>query len=246
MRRHRRRCRHHGECQRDERAGALQHRAALTRGTRERVCPLARWRRPMSFGRSASEIVFTQAVGYVPKGAPGVGVRGPGGDLLRAHSDEPAKRKLVPELGGRLTALLLLGSVALGTGLTLQIAMNTRMRAFASGPFGAALLSFVVGALALATVLALARAPWPGRELAQAPWWTWFGGLMGALYVLGASSSLPASARGPFGVGGDGANVRSAGARALRVARHGAPPGERRPDSGRRAHRGGAALVRLF
>jgi bacterial/archaeal transporter family-2 protein len=97
-----------------------------------------------------------------------------------------------------LTALLVLGSVALGTGLTLQIAMNTRMRAFAAGPFGAALLSFVVGALALATVLALARAPWPGRELAQAPWWTWWGGLMGALYVLGAVLIAPRIGPGPL------------------------------------------------
>ena len=76
--------------------------------------------------------------------------------------------------------------------------MNTRMRAFTSGPYGAALLSFVVGALALASVLAVARAPWPGRELAQAPWWTWFGGLMGALYVLGAVLIAPRIGPGPL------------------------------------------------
>jgi transporter family-2 protein len=126
-------------------------------------------------------------------------VRGLAGILLRAHPDEPGRRPtLVPGLGGRLTALFLLGSVVLGTGLTLQIAMNTRMRAFASGPFGAALMSFVVGALALAMVLALARAPWPGRELAQAPWWTWCGGLMGALYVLGAVLIAPRIGPGPL------------------------------------------------
>jgi transporter family-2 protein len=102
-------------------------------------------------------------------------------------------------LGGRrLTTLLLLGSVALGIGLTLQIAMNTRMRAFAAGPFGAALLSFVVGALALATVLALVRAPWPGRELAHAPWWVWCGGMMGAVYVLGAVLIAPRIGPGPL------------------------------------------------
>ena len=128
-----------------------------------------------------------------------ISVRGLGGDSLKTRPDEHRRHPwLVPGLGGRLTALLVLGSVALGTGLTLQIAMNTRMRAFAAGPFGAALLSFVVGALALATVLALARAPWPGRELAQAPWWTWWGGLMGALYVLGTVLIAPRIGPGPL------------------------------------------------
>ena len=76
--------------------------------------------------------------------------------------------------------------------------MNTRMRAFAAGPFGAALMSFVVGAVALALVLALVRAPWPGQQLAQAPWWTWCGGLMGALYVLGAVLIAPRIGPGPL------------------------------------------------
>lgn len=104
-----------------------------------------------------------------------------------------------PATGGRfLTALLVLSSVALGTGLTLQVAMNTRMRAFAAGPFGAALLSFAVGTAALGLVLVLVRAPWPGAPLAQAPWWTWFGGLMGALYVLGAVLIAPRIGPGPL------------------------------------------------
>jgi transporter family-2 protein len=100
--------------------------------------------------------------------------------------------------GRSLTALLLVSSVALGTGLALQVAMNTRMRGFAAGPFGAALTSFVVGTVALATVLALVRAPWPGPSLAQAPWWTWCGGLMGALYVLGAILIAPRLGPGPL------------------------------------------------
>lgn len=117
--------------------------------------------------------------------------------MVNLHGLQP--HGVAPLPGGRrLTTLLLLGSVALGIGLTLQIAMNTRMRAFAAGPFGAALLSFLVGALALATVLALVRAPWPGRELAQAPWWVWCGGMMGALYVLGAVLIAPRIGPGPL------------------------------------------------
>jgi bacterial/archaeal transporter family-2 protein len=76
--------------------------------------------------------------------------------------------------------------------------MNTRMRGFAGGPFGAALLSFVVGAVALAAVLAAVRAPWPGHPLVAAPWWTWCGGLMGALYVLGAVLIAPRIGPGPL------------------------------------------------
>lgn len=86
----------------------------------------------------------------------------------------------------------------LGIGLTLQVAMNTRMRAFSGGPFGSALLSFAVGALALALLLVAVRAPWPGHELASAPWWAWCGGLMGALYVLGAVLIAPRIGPGPL------------------------------------------------
>ncbi len=88
--------------------------------------------------------------------------------------------------------------MVLGVGLALQVAMNSRMRAFSEGPFGAALLSFVVGSVALALVLAAVRAPWPGPALAGAPWWTWCGGLMGALYVLGAILIAPRIGPGPL------------------------------------------------
>jgi bacterial/archaeal transporter family-2 protein len=97
-----------------------------------------------------------------------------------------------------VTGLLLLASVVIGIGLTLQIAMNTQMRAFAGGPFGAALMSFAVGAVSLGAVLVLARAPWPGPQLAAAPWWCWCGGLMGALYVLGAVVVAPRIGPGPL------------------------------------------------
>ena len=76
--------------------------------------------------------------------------------------------------------------------------MNSRLRAFSGGPFGAALLSFVVGSVALALVLAAVRAPWPASQLAEAPWWTWCGGLMGAVYVLGAILIAPRIGPGPL------------------------------------------------
>jgi len=98
-----------------------------------------------------------------------------------------------------MNAVLLLASVALGAGLALQVAMNTRMRGFSAGPVGAALVSFAVGTLALAAVLVALRGPWPGAtSLGQAPWWAWAGGLMGALYVLGAVVIAPRVGPGPL------------------------------------------------
>ena len=101
--------------------------------------------------------------------------------------------------GSGVNAALLVCALALGTGLTLQVAMNTRMRAFAAGPVGAALVSFGVGTLAMLLILAAVRAPWPGAAgLAGAPWWTWAGGVMGALYVLGAIVIAPRIGPGPL------------------------------------------------
>jgi transporter family-2 protein len=59
-------------------------------------------------------------------------------------------------------------------------------------------MSYVVGAVAMASVLAAARAPWPGAGLAAAPWWTWCGGLMGGVYVLGAILIAPRIGPGPL------------------------------------------------
>jgi bacterial/archaeal transporter family-2 protein len=78
--------------------------------------------------------------------------------------------------GGRVSTPLLFCALLLGLGLSVQVAMNTRMRGFAAGPVGAALISFAVGTLAL---------------LAEAPWWSWGGGLLGAVYVLGAVVLAP-------------------------------------------------------
>jgi bacterial/archaeal transporter family-2 protein len=93
---------------------------------------------------------------------------------------------------------LLFASVLLGGGLALQVAMNTRMRGFSGGPVGAAFMSFGVGTVALAAMLMAFRAPWPGPQLADAPWWTWGGGLMGAFYVLGAVLIAPRLGPGPL------------------------------------------------
>jgi transporter family-2 protein len=74
--------------------------------------------------------------------------------------------------------------IASGFGLTLQVGMNTQLRKELQNANSAALVSFLVGTLALVALLLVTRTPLPDRgTLAAVPVWAWFGGLMGAFYV---------------------------------------------------------------
>jgi transporter family-2 protein len=85
--------------------------------------------------------------------------------------------------------------IASGFGLTLQIGMNSRLRTVLQNANQAALISFLVGTVALVGLLIATRAPLPPREtLASVPVWAWFGGLMGAFYI--AISTVVASQLG--------------------------------------------------
>ena len=93
----------------------------------------------------------------------------------------------------------LLGLTA-GFGLSLQIGMNSQLRRSLGSAYPAALISFLVGTVALTALMLVTRTPVPSRDtLASIPLWAWFGGLLGAFYVaistivaaeLGASSLL--------------------------------------------------------
>ena len=88
----------------------------------------------------------------------------------------------------------LLGIVA-GFGITLQVGMNSRLRTLLQSANTAALISFMVGTLALATLFVVTRVPVPDRSvISSVPWWAWLGGLMGAFYV--AVSTVVASQLG--------------------------------------------------
>jgi transporter family-2 protein len=87
-----------------------------------------------------------------------------------------------------------LGLVA-GLGLTVQVGMNSQLRKALQNANGAALISFLVGTVALIAILVATRSPLPAREtLAAVPLWAWFGGLFGAFYV--ASSTIVAAELG--------------------------------------------------
>ena len=88
----------------------------------------------------------------------------------------------------------LLGIVA-GFGITLQVGMNSRLRTLLQSANTAALISFMVGTLALVTLFVVTRVPVPDRSvISSVPWWAWLGGLMGAFYV--AVSTIVASQLG--------------------------------------------------
>jgi transporter family-2 protein len=85
--------------------------------------------------------------------------------------------------------------LAAGFGLTVQVAMNSQLRKFLQSANSAALVSFLVGGLALAALVIGMRTPLPSRDvLSSVPVWAWFGGLLGAFYV--ASSTIIAAELG--------------------------------------------------
>ena len=85
----------------------------------------------------------------------------------------------------------ILGLVA-GFGLTVQVGMNSQLRKVLQSANLAALISFLVGTLALILLIVVLRMPVPERAAFLAvPWWAWLGGLLGAFYV--ASSTVVAA-----------------------------------------------------
>ena len=88
----------------------------------------------------------------------------------------------------------ILGIVA-GFGLTAQVGMNSQLRKVLQSANQAALISFLVGTIALIGLLVVMRTPLPAREtLVAVPVWAWFGGLLGAFYV--ATSTIVAAELG--------------------------------------------------
>jgi bacterial/archaeal transporter family-2 protein len=85
--------------------------------------------------------------------------------------------------------------LAAGLGLTVQVGMNSQLRKVLQSANTAALISFLVGTIALIALLLAVRSPLPERAmLAAVPWWAWFGGMLGAFYV--ASSTVVAAELG--------------------------------------------------
>jgi bacterial/archaeal transporter family-2 protein len=80
---------------------------------------------------------------------------------------------------------LYLLAFAAGVVLIVQVGVNTTLRDALGAPAVAALVSFLIGSIALVAFILLSRTTWPPREQWGAtPWWAWFGGILGAFYVV--------------------------------------------------------------
>jgi transporter family-2 protein len=81
--------------------------------------------------------------------------------------------------------VLALVAFAAGVVLIVQVGVNTTLRNALGAPVVAALVSFLIGSAGLTVFLVVTRTPWPVRaQWTAVPWWAWFGGLLGAYYVV--------------------------------------------------------------
>lgn len=77
-----------------------------------------------------------------------------------------------------------IAAVLAGAVLPFQPGINNVLRDHLASPLLAALVSFSVGTAAIAIIVLIVRPANPQRSLiAQAPWWAWIGGLVGAMFV---------------------------------------------------------------
>jgi transporter family-2 protein len=88
--------------------------------------------------------------------------------------------------------LYLLFAFAAGVALPFQAGINAQLAHWVDSPVRAAFVSFAVGAVALLLVSLLVFKPLPSvARLGDAPWWMWFGGLLGGFYVVAAAVTAP-------------------------------------------------------
>jgi transporter family-2 protein len=86
---------------------------------------------------------------------------------------------------------LLFAAIA-GAMIPFQAGINAQLARWVGSPVASALVSFLVGTVALAIVVLIQRKPLPSfAKLGGAPWWVWIGGLLGAFYVAGSIFAAP-------------------------------------------------------
>lgn len=86
-----------------------------------------------------------------------------------------------------MNALYMAAAVLVGALLPFQAGANIRFGKQMPTFIHAAFLNFLIGGAILLIVLCTGRAGMPSWQRAtETPWWGWCGGLLGALFVLGA------------------------------------------------------------
>lgn len=78
-----------------------------------------------------------------------------------------------------------------GALLAIQAPMNTTLGRVVGSPVNAALVSFVVGSVALSLLASVLRTAPNLSALRTLPWWAWCGGLCGAAFVASAAYAAP-------------------------------------------------------
>jgi len=82
--------------------------------------------------------------------------------------------------------------LAAGAALVTQQAINARLRFNLHSAYWAAFFSYAGGTLAMLVVLVVVRERIPtAAQFGGAPWWTWIGGALGAIYVVGTILLVP-------------------------------------------------------
>jgi transporter family-2 protein len=88
--------------------------------------------------------------------------------------------------------LFLVMALLAGVATAYQPGVNAKFAEHTPSRLYGALLNFVVGSMAMVVVTLIARVPAPtGVGLAQAPWWSYLGGTLGAFFVTTAVMLVP-------------------------------------------------------
>jgi transporter family-2 protein len=79
-----------------------------------------------------------------------------------------------------------------GAMIAFQAPLNSKLgMTLGGGPLIAAFISFLVGTIALGTILIVKQQIPSADDIARTVPWMWIGGLMGAIYVWGSISAVP-------------------------------------------------------
>jgi transporter family-2 protein len=104
-------------------------------------------------------------------------------------SQETCSRKLAMN-PWHLAGILL--AVVTGVLLPLQALINARLGQQTSGALFASFASFLIGTVAIGIALLVTRTPLPAWQQASGlPPWVWFGGVIGAVFVVSATVLVP-------------------------------------------------------
>jgi transporter family-2 protein len=78
-----------------------------------------------------------------------------------------------------------------GALISVQGPLNAMLGRAVGSPVNAALISFLVGTIALAIIATTQRIAPNGELVRTLPWWAWIGGLCGAVFVTAAAYAAP-------------------------------------------------------